>query len=175
MLAQVRRLDAAVTGSLRIARSGTVVARDVNLGEVLREAIRIAEPSFRENGDRVATPGFAADPVVRGDREALHQLFLNLLLNAQQALAPGGETRVSVRAAGDRVVVSIADTGCGMTSEQVARAFDPYYTTRPRGTGLGLPIARLIAVAHGGELSIQSTPGTGTTVEVSLPAAAVTG
>ena len=169
-LAHVRRLDAAVTGSLRIARSGTVVAEDVDLGEVLREAIRVADPSFTGDGARIATPTFENDLAVRGDRDALHQLFLNLLLNAQQALAPGGETVVSVRTAGDRVVVSIADTGRGMTSEQIARAFDPYYTTRPKGTGLGLPIARLIAVAHGGELNIQSTPGTGTTVEVCLPA-----
>ena len=147
-----------------------MVAEDVDLGEVLREAIRVADPSFAGDGARIATPTFENDLAVRGDRDALHQLFLNLLLNAQQALAPGGETVVSVRTAGGRVVVSIADTGCGMTSEQVARAFDPHYTTRPKGTGLGLPIARLIAVAHGGELDIQSTPGTGTTVEVRLPA-----
>lgn len=170
-LVHVRRLDAAVTGSLRIARSGHVVSEDVHLSEVLREAIASAEPSFAATGGRLPTPHLDEALVVRGDRDALEQLFLNLLLNAQQALAPGGETTVSVRTAAGRVVVSIADTGCGMTSEQVARAFDPYYTTRPKGTGLGLPIARLIAVAHGGELSIQSTPGTGTTVEVGFPAA----
>jgi two-component system sensor histidine kinase AtoS len=170
-LAQVRRLDAAVTGSLRIARSGTVAAEDVNLSEVLHEAIRAADPSFTGDGARIATLEERNGLVVQGDRDALHQLFLNLLLNAQQSLAPGGETTVSVRTAENRVVVSIADTGCGMTTEQISRAFDPYYTTRPKGTGLGLPIARLIAVAHGGELTIRSEPGTGTTVEVGLPAA----
>ncbi len=169
-LVHVRRLDAAVTGSLRIARSGNLTAQKVNLRDVLREAIRIAEPSFTSSSTRLTTNGCDPDFTVRGDPDALHQLFLNLLLNAQQALSPGGETTVSARTAGDRVVVSIADSGSGMNSEQVARAFDPYYSTRPKGTGLGLPIALRIAAAHGGELTLHSAPGIGTTVEVSLPA-----
>jgi two-component system sporulation sensor kinase A len=80
-----------------------------------------------------------------------------------------GETIVAVQRSGERTIVSITDTGSGMTSEQVARAFDPYFTTRVKGTGLGLPIARQIAIAHGGQVSIRSTPGVGTTVEVCLP------
>jgi signal transduction histidine kinase len=170
-LVHVRRLDAAVTGSLRVARSGNVTAQSVNLNDILREAIRVAEPSYTSSSVRLTTDQCDPESTVRGDPDALHQLFLNLLLNAQQALPPGGETTVSARPAGDRVVVSIADSGSGMTSEQVAHAFDPYYTTRPKGTGLGLPIARRIAVAHGGDLTLCSTPGTGTTVEVSLPVA----
>lgn len=168
-LTHVRRLDAAVTGSLRIARSGTVVAEDVNLSAVLREAIRIAEPSFASTGARVTARGFEEDLVVQGDVDALHQLFLNLLLNAQQAPSVEGETVVAVKRSEDRLIVSITDTGSGMNSEQVARAFDPYYTTRVKGTGLGLPIARQIAIAHGGEVSIRSMPGVGTTVDVCLP------
>lgn len=169
-LTHVRRLDAAVTGSLRIARSGIAVAEDVNLSPVLREAIRIAEPSFASTGARVTVRGFEEDLIVRGDPDALQQLFLNLLLNAQQAPSVEGETIVDVQRIEDRLIVSITDTGSGMNSEQIARAFDPYYTTRVKGTGLGLPIARQIAIAHGGDVSIRSTPGVGTTVEVCLPA-----
>ncbi len=168
-LTHVRRLDAAVTGSLRIARSGIAVAENVNLGTVLREAIRIAEPSFASTGARVTMRGLEEGMVVRGDPDALQQLFLNLLLNAQQASSVEGETIVNMKRLEDRFVVSITDTGSGMNSEQVARAFDPYYTTRVKGTGLGLPIARQIAIAHGGQVSLRSTPGTGTTVEVYLP------
>jgi signal transduction histidine kinase len=167
-LTHVRRLDAAVTGSLRIARSGTVAAEDVNLSAVVREAIRTAEPSFASSGARVTARGLEGAHTVRGDVEALQQLFLNLLLNAQQA-SPDGETIVTATRSDGRLIVSITDSGAGMDSEHVARAFDPYYTTRVKGTGLGLPIARQIAIAHGGDVIIHSTPGVGTTVEVSLP------
>ncbi len=167
-LTHVRRLDAAVTGSLRIARSGTVSAKDVNLGTVIREAITIAEPSFSSSGARVIGEGLDANHVVKGDPDALHQLFLNLLLNAQQASLKG-DTIVALTHFTDHLVVSISDSGSGMNSEQLARAFDPYYTTREKGTGLGLPIARQIALAHGGDVSIRSTPDVGTVVDVWLP------
>jgi signal transduction histidine kinase len=168
-LVHVRRLDAAVTGSLRIARSGRVEPTDVIIADLLDDTAQIAEPSFVAAGAQLISGACDRALMVRGDAEALHQLVLNLLLNAQQALASGGEAGYSVSRGGACAVIAIVDSGRGMTSEQLDRAFDPYYTTRSKGTGLGLPIARQIAAAHGGTLTIESVPGRGTRVEVRLP------
>lgn len=168
-VAHVRRLDAAVTGSLRIARSGRVAPADVDLAELLQATIVVAEPTFTASGSSVELVATTVRPIVSGDAEALQQLFLNLLLNAQQAMSAPGKAEVIVRTPGGRVQVLVRDAGQGMTAEEVDHAFDPYFTTRPKGTGLGLPIARQIAAAHGGTLSISSAPGAGTTVEVILP------
>jgi signal transduction histidine kinase len=174
-LAHVRRLDAAVTGSLRIARSGRIAPVAVALGDVIQESLRVAESSFVAAGARLRGSGTTEHVVVQGDPGALHQLFLNILLNAQQALGSGGEATVSVTRGDGVVVVSVVDTGPGMPAEQVEQAFKPYYTTRPNGTGLGLPIARQIAIAHGGQLAVRSRPGGGTTVDITLPLAAEPG
>ena len=105
-----------------------------------------------------------------GDAAALEQLFLNLLLNAAQAFdAPGGVVRVRASADAKHARIEVEDTGRGMSSETLAAAFEPFVTTRAQGTGLGLAIARRIAVAHGGELSLESAPGTGTTAAVTIP------
>jgi signal transduction histidine kinase len=108
---------------------------------------------------------------VVGDAAALEQAFLNLLLNAAQALEPGGRAQVGVtRELGD-VTVIIRDEGRGIPKESAAKVFDLFYSTRPEGTGLGLSIARQIVQAHGGTIEIESTPGQGTTVRVTLPSA----
>jgi signal transduction histidine kinase len=168
-LAHVRRLDAAVTGSLRVARSGHVVPVDVSVRGALRRAISAADANYAATHARLVPPTAGRDVVVSGDAEALHQLFLNLLLNAQQSLAPGGEVVVQLTQSEREAVITIADTGCGMSTEQLGRVFEPFFSTRGAGTGLGLPIARQIAIAHGGELTLASTPGSGTVVTVRLP------
>jgi two-component system NtrC family sensor kinase len=104
-----------------------------------------------------------------GDAVALEQLFLNLLLNAAQALPPGGVARVTLATEGQRVIVRIIDNGPGIAALALVDDGALLRTTKPGGTGLGLPIARRIAAAHGGELRIESTPGNGTTVVVRLP------
>jgi len=99
----------------------------------------------------------------------LEQLFLNLLINAAEALEDGGTATVLVVLDADEVIIQIHDDGPGMPPDVQDRAFEPLFSTRTEGTGLGLPIARRIAVAHGGGIHIESTPGSGTTVEVRLP------
>jgi two-component system, sensor histidine kinase FlrB len=110
--------------------------------------------------------------VVLGDAAALEQLFLNLLLNAAQAFdVPGGVVRVRASADAKHARIEVEDAGRGISSETLAAAFEPFVTTRAQGTGLGLAIARRIAGAHGGELSLESVPGTGTTAAVTIPRA----
>jgi two-component system, NtrC family, sensor kinase len=100
-------------------------------------------------------------------------VFLNLVVNAAQAVETGGHVLVATRTDGDHVVVSVADDGCGIPAELIERIFDPFFTTKAvgEGTGLGLAIAHQIVTSHGGEIQVESSPGRGTVFRVRLPAA----
>lgn len=167
-LSQVRKLERAVTGALAIARSGRVVASDVDLDAVLRAAVDGTRAAFQSSGGRVELD--TVHPLmVRGDADALRHLFVNLLLNASQALSAGGVARVEARRSEDAIIVSVVDDGPGIADENLSRVGQPFFTTRAGGTGLGLPIARQIAAAHGGTIEIARANGRGTVVRVSLP------
>jgi signal transduction histidine kinase len=107
-----------------------------------------------------------------GDAIALEQLLLNLLLNSAQAMAPGGRASLILDVDGADVRIVVTDTGTGIAAEDLKQVLDPFFSTKADGTGLGLPIARQIAAAHGGSLTIESVAGNGTRVEVRLPLAA---
>jgi signal transduction histidine kinase len=110
-------------------------------------------------------------PLVEGYAGQLNQVFMNLLVNAIQAIEPPGTVRVRTSRVGERVSIEISDTGIGMTSEVLARACDPFFTTKDvgTGTGLGLSIVHGIVERHAGELVIESRAGEGTTMRVLLP------
>ena len=100
----------------------------------------------------------------------MSQVLMNLFLNAFAAMEAGGTLRVSLARQDDRMIrISVSDTGAGIRKEDLPRAFDPYFTTKPSGTGLGLPIVQKIVEAHGGEILLASEPGQGTTATVLLP------
>jgi signal transduction histidine kinase len=99
----------------------------------------------------------------------MQQALLHLLLNALQATPPGGAVQVTAAARAAEVCITITDQGSGIAPELLERIFDPYFTTKPEGTGLGLPIALQIMQAHGGTLDVRSILGQGTTVDVRLP------
>ena len=166
----VRRLDATVTGALRVARSGQNPMVRVDLALLLRRAMAGAESSFAASSATLEPLSLELGLVeVDGDAAALEQLFLNLLLNAAQALSPGGRAWAEMRPADGQVVVRICDDGPGMDSSELDEAGSVLHSTKPGGTGLGLPIAQRIAAAHGGTLRIESLSGEGTTVIVTLP------
>lgn len=168
-LNSVARLEASVAGALRVARRGSSPMSAVDVGRTIRRA------ADRVEGTMAAIPAtlelvFPSDPVVvRGDAPALEQLFANLLFNAAQALGPGGMTRVTIGEEPGGVRVTFADSGSGMAPQDLAALDRPFYSTKPSGTGLGLPIARQIVAAHGGTLTIESESGRGTHVVVRLP------
>ncbi len=128
------------------------------------------------DGERVQLELSLADglPAVAGDPSRLRQLIVNLGLNAHDAIDGSGTLRIETRCAGDRVALRVSDTGRGMDAETQTRAFEPFFTTKPEGegTGLGLAVVYGVTEAVGGSVTIESTPGEGTTVEVLLPAGA---
>ena len=165
----VSRLETAVTGALRVARRGQAPLKDVDLRVPIRAAAEVVR------GTMAALPALLdlelpADPIrVRGDEAALQQLFANLLFNAAQAMSAGGIAHVLAESNGDEVSVTVIDSGAGISSAHLAKLEAAFFSTKPDGTGLGLPIARQIVAAHGGSLSVESREGCGTTVRVRLP------
>jgi two-component system, cell cycle sensor histidine kinase PleC len=150
-------------------------AREVNLGEVLSASAS----SFRlmaENAGVLLEEHIDRDlPPIRGDGVRLRQVFTNLISNALKFTRSGGSVIVTAEARPTTVVIHVRDTGVGMTDEEVSVALTPFgqvdasHTRWREGTGLGLPIAHALVQLHGGELSINSQKGTGTSVAVSIP------
>ncbi|NQT21246.1 MAG: PAS domain-containing protein, partial [Planctomycetes bacterium] len=111
-------------------------------------------------------------PTINADRSRLQQALVNFMLNGIEAMRPGGTLTVTAGQAGEAAVeMRITDTGSGMTSEELERVFELFFTTKPDGVGLGMANARKIVKAHQGKVELQSSPGTGTTVAIVLPAA----
>jgi signal transduction histidine kinase len=172
-LENLERLNDTVTASLRAARSRSAVNRLVDLRAVLRSAVRMADGTFAERGATCNCISAGGAPAwVRGDATALEHLFVNLLLNAAQASQHGAHSDVVLDADAAEWRVVVTDTGAGISAEAMSRVLDPFYSTKVDGTGLGLPIAKQIASAHGGAMRIDSVLGEGTRVEVRLPVAA---
>lgn len=168
---ELRRLDRTVAGALETARSGRVEPRRTNLLAPVRAAIRRAAPRIEARSARLEGPRREEPVLLHGDPDALEQLVLNLLLNAAEAVAAGGEVSVAVEMDGPEATVTVRDDGRGMPEEERARIFEPFFTTRPGGTGLGLAVARRIVLAHRGSIDVRSATGRGTTVIVRLPRA----
>jgi len=145
----------------------------VDLRAPLRRALEVAACAFEQTEASLGPIRIGNRPVpVRGDEPALEQLFLNLLLNAAQAVGTGGHASVRMTIGGSGTRVDIRDSGPGIPAEQLGKLFEPFFTTRRDGTGLGLPVSRQIVHAHGGSIDIASSAGAGTTVSVRLPLAA---
>jgi signal transduction histidine kinase len=170
-LGEIDRVNRSVTGALRVARSGSVKPEPIDLREPIEGAVHAAAPELRAHDAELCLGPLLEEPIwVKGDRVALEQLLLNLLLNAAQALGQGGTVTVTAQREAESVVVSVRDSGCGIPEEDLGRVAEPFFSTRPQGTGLGLAIAQRIAQAHGRPLEFESVPGMGTTVRVYLPA-----
>ncbi len=171
-LEDVRRLDRAVEGALETARSGRVQLRSVDLTESIRNGIRAARPLARGRGVVLVEPDPPAPLGARADPDAVERVVHNLVRNAVQASPPGATVEVRAVAGPWGVVLRVRDEGEGIPAERAERVLEPFYSTRPGGTGIGLAVSRRIVAAHRGELEIRSEPGRGTEVRVRIPGAA---
>ncbi len=156
------------------SRSSEDVRLPVKLEEMVAQAVRLTHNELRHRARVVLALGPV--PLVLADPGQLTQVIINLLINAAHAIAPGAADRhyitIRTHAAEETVFLEVQDTGIGMDSQVAARAFDPFFTTKRvgEGTGLGLSICHGIVTSHGGQISIDSARGRGTTMRVSLPA-----
>jgi signal transduction histidine kinase len=166
---EIRRLDEVVQGFLKFSRPEDLKLQPVGLGPLLGEIVPIVKPEADRVGAELVIECNGA-PDVNGDPAMLRQAFLNLALNACQAMPNGGTLRISCQAErGRRVSVSFSDTGVGIKPEHLQRIFDLYYTTKDKGSGIGLSMVYRTVQMHDGEIEVQSTPGAGTKFRVLLP------
>jgi signal transduction histidine kinase len=157
---------------LRFARVKDLNLEPANLAGVVEEMLDFFGPTARHGNIELKVFLPADLPPVRLDREMFKQALLNLLLNAEQAMPGGGELTVAAAVEPPCVCLSFIDTGKGMTPDVLDKVFQPFFSTRPGGTGLGLPTTRKIVEAHGGTIDVQSDVGHGTKFTIRLPPAA---
>ena len=168
---EVRRIDGTVKEFLEFTRPKETELQNIDLSGLVESSLRQLGPQIEKTGIELSTeiqPGIH----VLGDNEKIHQVMLNLLLNSIEASREGGTISVELKpGVAGHALLSISDTGAGMTAAETAQAFDPFYTTKASGTGLGLPIVKSIVEAHHGRVEIISEPGKGTRVNIALPVA----
>jgi signal transduction histidine kinase len=168
---EIRRLDRVLQGFLKFARPEDLRLQPINLATLINEVIPIIRPEAEQAQVTLLVEGDNA-PDANGDQAMLHQAFLNLALNACQAMPQGGILRIRCeRYDGQRVSITFADTGVGIPPEHLKRIFDLYFTTKEKGSGIGLSMVYRTVQMHDGEIEVQSTPGAGTTFRILLPQA----
>jgi signal transduction histidine kinase len=169
---EVRRLDEVVQGFLKFTRPEDLRLSPVRPRSIVDEILPVIAPEAHKNTVKVMVDCPPSVPNVQGDAAMLRQAFLNLAINACQAMPHGGTLRITCAAASrSRVEVRVEDTGIGIPPEHLSRIFDLYFTTKDHGTGIGLSMVYRIVQMHDGEVEVQSTPGRGTAFRVLLPRA----
>jgi two-component system sensor histidine kinase HydH len=162
-----QRIEAKVQQFLRFARPRSPHFENRDVGEVVSAAARAAAAGFTAHGVRLQRQ---IQPVTAEvDGVLVTEIVGNLLRNAREASVPGGVVTLSVRSDGPEVVIAVQDQGPGVPPDLRERVFDPYFTTRPQGSGLGLSLVAQMAATHGGAVRLESEPGTGARFTVHLP------
>ncbi|MBI5240460.1 MAG: HAMP domain-containing protein [Elusimicrobia bacterium] len=171
VLGQLNRMDQTMANFLQYARMPAAVIRPFAAREPLNRILAIIEPRLRSQKISLQRRLPEQLPLIVGDPGQIEQVFLNVCLNAVQAMPEGGTLTVSARREGnDRVLMEFADTGRGIPPEHLEEVFQPFFTTNEKGSGLGLPICRQLLMAQGGDIRLQSAVGKGTSVFITLPA-----
>jgi len=166
---EVNRLDSIVTQFLRAIRPSRPQLRLENVNTIVEEAVRFFTPEI-QGRDIVVEQELRSDlPLLQLDRDQMKQAFYNVIKNSLEAMQRHGTLRIGTDLDDTHVFVRFVDTGSGMSAANLSRVFEPYFTTKPAGTGLGLLIVRRIVREHGGELSIESSQGKGLTLTIRLP------
>jgi two-component system, sporulation sensor kinase E len=166
---EVNRLDSIVTQFLKAIRPSRPQLRPENVNTIVEEAVRFFAPELQDREILVEQELRSDLPLLQLDRDQMKQAFYNVIKNSVESMHRHGTLRIRTDLTDTHVIVRFVDTGGGMSAENLSRVFEPYFTTKPSGSGLGLLIVRRIVREHGGELSIESSQGRGLTLTIRLP------
>ena len=167
--AEINRLDSIITQFLRAIRPTRPQLRPENINTIVEEAVRFFALEIKDR-DIVVEQELRSDlPLLELDRDQVKQAFYSVIKNSFEAMKSRGILRIRTDLDESHVIVRFTDTGGGISAENLSRVFEPYFTTKTSGTGLGLLIVRRIVREHGGELSIESSEGKGLTLTIRLP------
>jgi two-component system, NtrC family, nitrogen regulation sensor histidine kinase NtrY len=174
LLAEIGNLKTIIGRFSEFSKMPQPQRQPTQVNDVVRSVLRVFHAQLRTNDNEknqiaVRTDLAEALPEISADPDLLHRALQNLVLNAIDAMTQGGELTIGTATLGDRVEISVSDTGSGLTQEECGRLFTPYYTTKQHGTGLGLAIVQSVVSDHGGKISVESTKEKGTTFRIELP------
>ena len=166
---ECQRLHGLLDDFLNFAKVRRPRLEPADLNALVKDILNFFRPQAARAGIEVVDYPAGDLPTVMLDREPFHAALLNLVLNAEQAMPDGGQLVVRTYTTGDGVGLDLIDTGCGMDEKTRSQIFDAFFSTKRGGSGLGLPTARKIVEAHGGQITLQSEPGHGSQFTIRLP------
>ncbi len=166
---EARNLSEIMNNFLLFARKSKLSTVETTLGQLAEETLALLKREMEAKGVQIKWGSRPAELPVEVDPPAIKQAILNILLNALQACTKGDYIEISNCTEGEMAVLKIRDTGCGMSKAELERVFEPFYTTKTKGVGLGMPVTYRIILDHRGIITIDSEPGLGTVVTVKIP------
>jgi two-component system sensor histidine kinase HydH len=169
LVQEVERLNRSISELLDYARPQKLQKVDVDLHNLLNKGVSLLCIDAEAAGVQMVTDFPTTLPMVQADEDKLNQVFLNLFLNSIQAMESGGTLTVSTLKTENSIKVIVTDTGCGIEEKNLGRVFDPYFTSKPEGTGLGMAMSAKIVEEHGGSITLESFVNQGTSVTVEIP------
>lgn len=169
--AEIDRINALVKDLSDFAKPAPLELKPVHLADALEDTLALLAPQFMKHHVVLHKSLNENGLCINADQQQLKQVVLNLLLNSIEAMESGGRIELATQAGRDAMVLRITDTGCGIEPRELYKVWDPFFTTKERGMGLGMAIVKGVVERHGGRITISSAVGKGTTVEISLPLA----
>ena len=166
---EIKRLDTIVTQFLRAIRPAPLQRAPRDLNSLVRDTAAFLQPELKSRNILLELDLAPGLPLLDVDEDQLKQAFYNIIKNASEAMKQGGLLKIRTSSDAEWVNITFSDTGGGMTQETMARVFEPYFTTKKTGSGLGLMITQRIVRAHGGEVVLESDPGRGLRLTIRLP------
>ena len=166
---EANRLNSIVTDFLNFARPPTPNLIPCKIDEILAKNLAFLAPQINKNGYDIVKRSATHIPEIQADPAYLYQAFLNILMNAMEAMPEGGSIYIEMSAQGNTLTITFSDEGGGIPHETLGKIWEPFYTTKDKGSGLGLPIVKKIVEGHGGDIRIDNIPEKGARVTVTLP------
>jgi signal transduction histidine kinase len=167
---EIQRLNRLVSDFLSYGRPARLKPRELDAHVLIAEVGDLVKAQAEQQGIKLSiTTGKPGDTNFQADYEQIKTCFSNLMINAIQAMPDGGALNITLHPNHSHLRIEFADTGVGIAPDNLAQIFEPYYSTKDTGIGLGLPLTKKIIEEHGGQISVASTPGQGTTFTVTLP------
>lgn len=169
LLSEIANLKSIIARFSEFSKMPQPQFQSVGIDELLRHVVKVYQPQLEQAGIRLRLDLRAPEPIA-ADPDLLGRALANLVLNALEAMPQGGTLTLETRQGPGGVSIEVSDTGTGLTPEECARLFTPYYTSKPHGTGLGLVIAQSVVSDHAGRIGVRSEPGKGAKFTIELPA-----
>jgi signal transduction histidine kinase len=163
------RLEQILEGFLRYIGKTELQLASVDISSLMSDMVDFYSPQARSHSIIIRQQLYDKPLVCKADEGMLKQVILNLFINARQAMSDGGELLIRTARRNKEAVIQISDTGSGIAQDKLPKIFDAYYSSRPHGSGLGLPTAKKIVEAHNGTISVDSELGKGTSFTIKLP------